>query len=69
MFKDTETYEIIKRDPCKKLITSLRKFIRWKNKNYINAAQYKLYCSDGILPRAYALSKIHKIVQNYSFIN
>jgi len=34
---------------------------RWKNSKYISTAKYKhLYCSEGILPRAYGLPKIHE---------
>jgi len=34
---------------------------RWKNKNYINKDNYnRIYCSDGVLPRTYGVSKIHK---------
>ena len=34
---------------------------RWKTKGHIKDSDYKaLYCSDGSLPRAYELPKIHK---------
>ena len=34
---------------------------RWKTKKYISETKYKtLYCSDGSLPRAYGVPKIHK---------
>jgi len=41
MLKDTDTYEIIKKDSCKKLITSLSGvLVRWKDLNY-DASQNK----------------------------
>jgi len=44
------------------MISDLRNLLtRWKNSNYISPAKYKaLYRSEGILPRAYGLPKIHK---------
>jgi len=59
---DTNTYTIIKRDPINKMICNLRSSLtRWKNSNCISPAKYKaLYRSEGILPRAYGLPKIHK---------
>jgi len=64
MLKDTNTYTEIKKDPTRKMINNLRILLtRWKNSDYIfSAKSYKsLYCSDGILPRAYGLPKIHKL--------
>lgn len=62
MLNDKHTYVTLNKDPTKKLINDLRDLLtRWKNSNYISANKYKsLYCSDGILPRAYGLPKIHK---------
>ncbi|XP_025262217.1 uncharacterized protein LOC112637212 [Camponotus floridanus] len=59
---DENTYTIIKKDPTKKLISSLRELLsRWKNHGYISNAIYKsLLFTDGTLPRAYSLPKIHK---------
>ncbi|XP_071637612.1 uncharacterized protein [Temnothorax longispinosus] len=59
---DTSFYEVIVKDPVKKLSSELRSLItRWKNKGYIDHSMYKkLNCTDGILPRAYGLPKIHK---------
>jgi len=35
--------------------------VRWKNHNYISDITYRsLNCTDGVLPRAYGLPKIHK---------
>jgi len=42
---------------------------RWKNWDYISFVKYKsLYCSDGILPRAYGLPKIHKCDNSFRLI-
>ncbi|XP_071653840.1 uncharacterized protein [Temnothorax longispinosus] len=62
MLNDRDTYISITTDPTKKLISSSRELLtRWKNANYITGSTYKsLYCSDGVLPRAYGLPKIHK---------
>jgi len=62
ILRDTNTYTIIKRDSINKIIYNLRSLLtRWKNSNYISPAKYKaLYRSEGILPRAYELPKIHK---------
>ena len=59
---DLDTYVPVKKDPTKKLTTSLRSMLTtWKTKGYINDSKYKsLYCSDGSLPRVYGLPKIHK---------
>jgi len=41
MFQDKEIYEIIKKDPTRKL-TSLKKLLsEWKKCNYISDFQYK----------------------------
>jgi len=44
------------------MIRNLRCLLtRWKSFNYISITKYKfLYCSEGILTRAYGLPKIHK---------
>ncbi|KYM99515.1 hypothetical protein ALC62_09745 [Cyphomyrmex costatus] len=62
MLNDKNTYTVIKKDPTKKITTDLRGMLsRWKRCKYINESKYKfLYISDGTLPRAYALPKIHK---------
>jgi len=62
MLLDIDTYTKIKKDPLNKMINDLRCLLtRWKNSKYISAAKYKhLYCSEGNLPRAYGLPKIHK---------
>lgn len=64
---NADTYKIIITDPTKKLTTELRSMLsRWKGSNYISTNTYRsLYVSDGILPRAYGLPKIHK--RNHSF--
>jgi len=62
MLRDTNTYIITKRDPLNNMISDLRNLLtRWKNFSYISTNKYKaLYRSEGILPRAYGLPKIHK---------
>jgi len=62
MLKDSETYSIINNDPIKKLTKEIRELLtRWKNKGFITKNTYNaIYCSDGNLPRAYGLPKIHK---------
>ena len=59
---DSDTYVPIKRDPTKKLTSALRSMLTgWRTRGYIKDSEYKaLYCSDGSLPRAYGLPKIHK---------
>jgi len=62
LLMDTDTYMVVERSPVKKLTNSLREILTiWKKSNFISAFTYKtLYYSDGILPRAYGLPKIHK---------
>jgi len=62
LLHNKDTYEIVKNDPSKKLISSLISLISyWKKQNFIDNRTYKkIYCSDGPLPRAYGLPKIHK---------
>ncbi|KMQ83928.1 reverse transcriptase [Lasius niger] len=59
---DRETYKLIKKDPTRKLTTSLRDLLtRWRNSEFISKSTYRfLYNSDGVLPRAYGLPKIQK---------
>jgi len=62
MLSDTHTYITIHHDPIKKLSQELRTLLtRWRNKKFIDIHTYrKLHTTDGLLPRAYGLSKIHK---------
>lgn len=40
---------------------------RWKKLNYVFESTYKyIYCSNGIIPRAYGLPKVHKPGTNLS---
>jgi len=59
---DKDTYTVVNNDPTKKVISKLTSLIsEWKKLNYIDNRTYKqIYCSDGPLPRAYGLPKIHK---------
>jgi len=69
MLLDTNTYTIIKRDPTNKFCNLRGLLTRWKNSNYISPAKYKsLYHSEGILPRAYGLPKIHKLDTSFRLI-
>ncbi|XP_011859074.1 PREDICTED: uncharacterized protein LOC105556590 [Vollenhovia emeryi] len=62
LLNDKNTYITIKKDPTKKLISGLHKILMdWKKSNYIDNSIYRrLNCTDGTLPRAYGLPKIHK---------
>jgi len=62
MLSDIDTYSKIKKDPSKNLTSKLRTLLsRWKNLKYISDSKYKLlYCSNGLLPTAYGLPKVHK---------
>jgi len=70
MLQDQETYTLIKKNPINKITNSARTLLtRWKKSGYITEDTYKkLYCSDGILPRAYGLPKIHKPDKSYRII-
>lgn len=59
---DTNTYRTVDRDPTQKIINVLKDVLRvWRDETYIiNNTYRRLYKSDGVLPRAYALPKIHK---------
>ncbi|XP_071649570.1 uncharacterized protein [Temnothorax longispinosus] len=63
LLSDTNTYTLVKKDPILSLTRNTRTLLtRWKNSKYISSSTYKfLYCSDGVLPRAYGLPKIHKL--------
>lgn len=67
LLSHSTTYELLDNNPVKKLTSQLRDILtRWKSKSYIPPQVYKrLYTSDGILPRAYGVPKIHK--DNYPF--
>jgi len=62
MLSDTDTYIKINKNPIKKLTNETRVLLAgWKTKEYITQGTYNsIYCSDGNLPRAYGLPKIHK---------
>jgi len=70
ILKDKETYELIRNDPLRKLTNDIRSLLsRWKTKGYISKATYNsIYCSDGNIPRAYGLPKVHKPGFNYRII-
>jgi len=62
MLNDDETYMVVNRNPINKLISNLRELlVRWKNNGYITLSAYRsLSYSEGSLPRAYDLPKVHK---------
>ena len=62
MLADKDAYEVISKDPSKKLTNDLYNLInRWKKNNYIDELTYKrLRTTDRIKSRAYGLPKIHK---------
>ncbi|KYM97515.1 hypothetical protein ALC62_11809, partial [Cyphomyrmex costatus] len=62
MLSHTNTYERIVKDLTRKIICDLRGLlVRWKNREYIDSHKKTLLLStDGSIPRAYGLTKIHK---------
>jgi len=70
LLSDSHTYQIIERNPIKKLSQDLRSLLtRWKKKDFIDNYIYrKLLITDGILPRTYGLPKIHKPGQLFRII-
>jgi len=54
----------------KKLIADIRRLLTgWKTKSYISKSVYgSIFCSDGNLPRAYGLPKVHKPGSKYRLI-
>jgi len=63
MFSDSDTYIVVKRDPLRKLSDNVRNLLMgWLKKEYIDLRIYrKLLITDGVLPRAYGLPKLHKV--------
>jgi len=63
MLSDNNIYMKVKKDPTKRIIGNLRKILTtWKNSEYISNITHKaLISSDGLLPRAYDLPKVHKV--------
>lgn len=59
IFNDKDTYNILTKDPTKKLTISLCDMLnKWKNSSFISATTYRsLYCSDSVLPRAYGFQR------------
>jgi len=70
MLQDQDTYTSITYNPIKKITNEARNLLmRWRKNNYITSELYnKIYCSDGILPRAYGMPKVHKKDNSYRII-
>lgn len=61
LLSDKNTYKIDKKDPRKNITCELRTILKRWSKKYIDPTiKKKIYTSDGVLPRAYGLPKIHK---------
>jgi len=62
MLQEGDNYTRIKKDPTKIVIVSLRRVLmKWKKLEYISASTHGMLSnSDGLLPRAYGLPKVHK---------
>jgi len=63
LLSDPCTYSLVDKDPTKIITRDLKDLLtRWVREGYISDLTAKsLFTSDGILPRAYELPKIHKI--------
>ena len=59
---DTNTYVIVNKDPSRKLTQDLRTLlVRWRRDRFIDEQTYRrLLTTDGVIPKAYGLTKIHK---------
>jgi len=62
MLQNDNIYINVKKDPTRSIIGNLRKLLtRWKNSEFISTTTHRtLTSSDGLLPRAYGLPKVHK---------
>ncbi|XP_071576894.1 uncharacterized protein [Temnothorax nylanderi] len=62
MLSDENTYIVLRKDPTRKITKELNNLLQsWLKKEFINHQQYGLLnCTDGVIPRAYGLPKIHK---------
>ena len=62
ILSDTSTYALVDKDPSTKLTRDLRAFlVGWRRDQFIDELTYRrLLTSDGVTPRAYGLTKIHK---------
>jgi len=70
MLSDKDMYDIIAKDPTKKLTNDIKSLLAgWKTKGGITNTTYNsIYCSDGNLPKANGLPKIHKPGFNFRLI-
>jgi len=62
LLSDSDTYNLIQRNPINKLIEDYKKILkRWSQNNYISDyIHFQLKSTNAILPKAYGLPKIHK---------
>ncbi|XP_020299258.1 uncharacterized protein LOC109863413, partial [Pseudomyrmex gracilis] len=62
MLSDKDTYLTIDHNPIQKIEKQLKDILnRWHNKGFIDKhIKFQLNSSDGLLPRAYGIPKIHK---------
>jgi len=70
LLKDVDTYTVVKKNPIKSIENNFNNILKkWLHNEYISKLQYlKLRSSDFNLPKAYDLSKVHKINFPYRII-
>jgi len=63
LLKDNNTYKIVKKNPIVNIEKKLNSVIKkWFQLEFISKQSYfYMHLTDSILPKAYGLSKIHKI--------
>ncbi|XP_018361330.1 PREDICTED: uncharacterized protein LOC108760048, partial [Trachymyrmex cornetzi] len=62
LLSDSETYAVVRKNPSSIIEKNLNDMLKkWHKKDYINDRElWRLRSSDALLPKAYALPKIHK---------
>lgn len=62
LLSDESTYVRVDKNPTKRITNELKTLLaKWHKNDYISTNTYRsLRLSDGVLPRAYGLPKIHK---------
>lgn len=63
LLADSDTYVVMNKDSIKKIINNLKILLkRWRSEKLISNHTFRsLMYSEGVLPRAYGLPKIHKV--------